>query len=171
LISTDLKADYVVSNTFQYPFSDEIAARIAAVPGVQTTAPIRFSAATIDGQPEVVAAFDAPDYSRAVTLTLESGTLATDDGLLVTSSRAASEGWQVGDTVTVELPTGARDLPIAGIIAPSGFVRADIVVPLAVLEAGGDPPWTTSSTSTGRPAPTQQRSPPGSTPCWPTCPP
>ena len=73
LISTDLKADYVVSNTFQSPFSDAIAARIAAVPGVQTTAPIRFSAATIDGRPDVVAAFDAPDYGRAVTLTLESG--------------------------------------------------------------------------------------------------
>ena len=76
LISTDLKADYVVSNTFQSPFSDAIAARIAAVPGVQTTAPIRFSAATVDGRPDVVAAFDAPDYSRAVTLTLESGTLS-----------------------------------------------------------------------------------------------
>ena len=40
----------------------------------------------------------------------------------------------------MELPTGARDLPIAGIIAASGLVRADIVVPLAVLEAGGVPP-------------------------------
>ena len=40
----------------------------------------------------------------------------------------------------MELPTGARDLPIAGIITASGLVRADIVVPLAVLEAGGVPP-------------------------------
>src|SRR6478609_6635982 len=141
LISTDLKADYVVSNTFQSPFSDGIAARIATVPGVETTAPIRFSAATVDGRQDVVAAFDAPDYGRAVTLTLESGTLSTgDDHLLITGSRAASEGWQVGDTVTVELPTGARDLPIAGIITASGLVRSDIVVPLAVLDAGGVPP-------------------------------
>src|SRR6478735_3838880 len=141
IVSTDLKADYVVSNTFQSPFSDAIAGKIAAVPGVQTTAPIRFSAATVDGQPEVVAGFDAPDYGRAVTLTLESGTLATGgNSLLITGSRAASEGWKVGDTVTVELPTGARDLPIAGIITASGLVRADIVVPLAVLDAGGVPP-------------------------------
>ena len=141
LISTDLKADYVVSNTIQSPFSPAIGTQIAAVPGVETSAPIRFSAATIDGQPEVVAAFDAPDYARAVTLTLQSGTLTTgDNSLLVTGSRAVSEGWQVGDTVTVELPTGATDLPIGGIIAPSGFVLADIVVPLTALEAGGVPP-------------------------------
>ena len=141
LISTDLKADYVVSNTIQSPFSPAIGAQLAAVPGVGTIAPIRFSAATIDGQPEVVAAFDAPDYGRAVTLTLQSGTLATgDNSLLVSGSRADSQGWQVGDTVTVELPTGATDLPIAGIIAPSGFVLADIVVPLTALEAGGVPP-------------------------------
>jgi putative ABC transport system permease protein len=141
LIRTDLKADYVVSNTFQSPFSAAIATQIATVPGVETTAPIRFSAATIDGRQDVVAAFDAPDYSRAVTLTLESGTLVTgDDGLLVAGSRATSEGWKVGDTVTVGLPTGARDLPIAGIITASGLVRADIVVPLAALEAGGVPP-------------------------------
>jgi putative ABC transport system permease protein len=43
LISTDLKADYVVSNTFQSPFSPAIATKIATVPGVETTAPIRFS--------------------------------------------------------------------------------------------------------------------------------
>ena len=93
----------MVSNTIQSPFSPAIGTQIAAVPGVETSAPIRFSAATIDGQPEVVAAFDAPDYARAVTLTLQSGTLTTgDNSLLVTGSRAFSEGWQVGDTVTVE---------------------------------------------------------------------
>ena len=145
MVSTDLKADYVVSNAVGSPFSAAIAPRLAAVPGVQSAVPSRFAVATVNGQQEPVAAFDPAAYSQIAAITVQSGDLATGgDGLLVTGSRADTQGWTVGDIVTVDLPAGARDLPITGIIAPSTLIRADIVVPPAVLDAGGVTPMDTA---------------------------
>ena len=145
MVSTDLKADYVVSNAVGSPFSAAIAPRLAAVPGVQSAVPSRFAVATVNGQQEPVAAFDPAAYSQIAAITVQSGDLATGgDGLLVTGSRADTQGWTVGDIVTVDLPAGARDLPITGIIAPNTLIRADIVVPPAVLDAGGVTPMDTA---------------------------
>jgi putative ABC transport system permease protein len=141
LVKTDLKADYIVSNAVQAPFSAAIAPQIAAVDGVMQAVPFRFGAAQIGGQQTFVSAFDAQAMSRMITLTVESGSLDTgDDGLLVVSDRATSEGWKVGDVVTVGLPTGPAELPIAGIIGRSNFIGGDIVLPLAALQAGGVAP-------------------------------
>ena len=141
LVSSDLKADYIVSNAIQAPFSAAIAPQIAAVDGVSAAVPFRFSIVEIGGQQDFVAGFDAEQMSQMITLTLEAGTLATGaDGLLVTSTRAADEGWSVGDTLTISLPSGPTDLPIAGIIAPSPLIGGQIVIPLAALEAAGVAP-------------------------------
>ena len=141
LVSTDLKADYVVSNAVQTPFSAAIAPKIAAVPGVSAAVPFRFANATVDGAQTFIAGFDAPQFSQVVTLTVKSGNLQTgDDGILVTSTKAESAGWKVGDTVKVKLPAATKDLRITGIIAPTNFVGSDVVLPLAALEAGGVAP-------------------------------
>jgi putative ABC transport system permease protein len=141
LVKTDLKADYVISNAVQAPFSAAIAPQIAAVDGVSEAVPFRFGVVQIGGQQNFVAAFDAQAMSQVVTITVQSGSLDTgDDGLLVVDDRAAAEGWKVGDTVTIDLPAGPAELPIAGIIARSQFVGGEIVLPLAALEAGGVAP-------------------------------
>ena len=101
----------MVSGATAAPFSPTIAPRIAAVPGVALAVPLRVTVATVNGQQGAVAAVDAAAFSQVVALTVESGSLATgDDGLLVSSTRADAEGWKVGDTVTVGLPAGARNL-------------------------------------------------------------
>ena len=109
MVSTDLKADYVVSNAVQAPFSPAIAAADRRRAGVATPVPFRFTVATIERPADRSSPpFDARRFSRVVAITVESGGLDTgDDGLLVTSTRAAAEGWKVGDTVTVGLPAGA----------------------------------------------------------------
>ena len=141
MVSTGLTADFVVSGATSAPFSPAIAPRIAAVPGVALSVPLRVSVATVNGQQTAVAAVDAGELSQVVATTVQSGSLATgDDGLLVTSTRADTEGWQIGDTVTVGLPAGATDLTVTGILAPNRFLAADLVVSLAVLEAGGVAP-------------------------------
>ncbi len=141
IVSTDLKADYVVSNATGAPFSAAIAPMVAAVPGVANAVPLRFSVAGVNGRQGTVAAFDAVALSQDVALTVESGDLnAGDTGLLVTSDRAGAEGWKVGDTVTIDLPAGSRTMPITGILAPSRFLGADVILPPAVLQAGGVAP-------------------------------
>ncbi len=141
LVSTELKADYIVSNAVQAPFSAAVGAQLAQVPGVATVAPVRFGAAQIDGKQDFVSALDASAFSKVATLSVDSGSLSTGDtGLLVQRDRAATAGWKVGDQVTLGLPAGPTTLPIAAIIAPSRFAGADIVLPLAALEAGGVAP-------------------------------
>jgi putative ABC transport system permease protein len=141
LISSDLKADYIVSNAIQAPFSAAVAPEIAALPGVSAAVPFRFSIVDIDGEQSFVAAFDPVAMSQVVAITVESGSLDTgDDGVLVSSSRAEAAGWSVGDQITVGLPAGPVTLTISGIIAPSPLIGGEIVLPLAVLEAGGVAP-------------------------------
>jgi len=141
LVSTELKADYVVSNAIQAPFSAAVAPKIAQLDGVAQAVPFRFSVLQIGGKQEFVSAFDALAMSQVVAIDLKSGSLDTGaDGLLVVQDRATAEGWQLGRPITVDLPTGPVELPITGIIGASRFVGADIVLPPAVLEAGGVAP-------------------------------
>ena len=129
LVSSDLKADYVVSNAVQSPFSATIATQIAEVPGVADAVPFRFGSAKVNGQQTFVAGFDGEQFSRVVVIDVKSGDLQTgDDGILVTDTKASSEGWKVGDTVAVDLPAGTASLRVAGIIAPSSLVGADVVL-------------------------------------------
>ena len=138
LVSSDLKADYVVSNAVQAPFSAAIAPEIAAVPGVSAAVPFRFGAAEIGGEQTFIAAFDGQAMSQVVSITVDSGALNTEsDGVMVVNDRATAQGWQVGDTVTVGLPAGPAELPIVGIIEASPFIGSEIVLPPAALEAGG----------------------------------
>src|SRR5664279_1121369 len=100
-----------------------------------------FTVATVNGQQGAVAAVDTAVFSQVVAMTVESGSLATgDDGLLVSDTRAAAEGWKVGDTVTVGLPARAVQLTVTGIFAANRFLAADVVVSPAVLAAGGVTP-------------------------------
>ena len=141
LVSTDLKADYVVSNATQAPFSSAVAPKVAQVDGVGEAVPIRFGTVQIGGQQDVVSSFDGPAMSDVVAITVESGSLDTGDtGMLVTGDRAAAQGWKVGDPVRVDLPAGAAELKVTGIIKASQLLGGDIVLPPAVLEAGGVAP-------------------------------
>ncbi len=141
LVDTGLKADYVVSNAVQTPFSAAIAPEIAKVQGVSAAVPFRFTSVKVGDQDVFGSSFDAPALSELVAIDLESGSLETgDDGILVTPDRATTEGWKLGDTVTVGLPAGPAQLKVTGIIMPSQFIGADVVIPPAVLERGGVAP-------------------------------
>ncbi len=141
LVDTGLKADYVVSNAVQTPFSSAIAPQIANVPGVAGAVPFRFSGIKIGNEDVFGSSFDPPALADMVAIDVTSGSLDIgDDGLLVTPDRAAAEGWKLGDTVTIGLPAGSAQLKVTGIVAPSQFIGSDIVVPPAVLERGGVAP-------------------------------
>ncbi len=126
------------SNAIGVPFSTEIADRIAAVPGVADVVPVRYGSAQLDGQDTFLTATDVTHYQDMVALTVVNGSLRID-GLVVAQDRAAERGWQIGDQVSVTLPGGTVDLPVAAIIEPNQLAGSTIV-PLAVLEQGGQTP-------------------------------
>ncbi|MET3808318.1 putative ABC transport system permease protein [Nakamurella sp. UYEF19] len=137
-LRTDLTADYVVSNATPAPFSATIGPRIAAVPGVADVVGFRVTVAGVNGVQGNVSSFDPTALRKVVALTVKSGDLDIgDNGVLVTSTRAETEGWKVGDTLIIGLPAGPRTMPIVGILAPTRFLGADVVLPPAALRTGG----------------------------------
>lgn len=141
LVKSDLKADYVVSNAVQTPFSASIAPEIAALDGVSASVPFRFTAAQVNGEQAFLSSFDGQAMSQVIAVDLLAGSLDMgSDGVLVEDKRAATEGWQVGDPVTVVLPTGPAELHVAGIVKGSRFIGSEIVLPPAALESGGVAP-------------------------------
>jgi putative ABC transport system permease protein len=141
LVKSDLKADYVVSNAVQTPFSAAIAPEIAAVDGVAASVPYRFTMAEVGGEQTFLASFDGLALSEVVAVNVLAGSVDMgSDGVLVEDGRATAEGWQVGDPVAVVLPTGPAELQVAGIVKGSPFIGSEIVLPPAALEAGGVAP-------------------------------
>jgi putative ABC transport system permease protein len=138
LLSTDLRADYIVTSAIQAPFSAAVATEISAVAGVQDAVPFRSAVATVNGQQQSVAAFDPLRFSRVVTLSVQAGDLATpDNGVLVTGARANSEGWKLGDTIPIGFPAGPILMRITAILGPSRALGSDVVVTPGALAAGG----------------------------------
>ncbi len=139
LVKSDLKADYVVSNAVQAPFSAAIAPEIAAVPGVSAAVPFRFGAAEIGGEQTFLAAFDGQAMSQVVSITVDSGALNTaTDGVLVISDRAAGRRL-AGRRPDHRWPAGrpGRGAPSPGSSRPARSSVPRSSLPPAALEAGG----------------------------------
>lgn len=132
LIAADLRADYVVSNAIGAPFSATVGDRIAALPGVAQVVPVRYGTAEIDGADAFLVAADPAALGRMTSLVLTAGRL-DGGGLVAARDRAATAGWQVGDTVTMTFSSGVVDLPLTGIVEPSQLAGS-LIVPPAVLD-------------------------------------
>jgi putative ABC transport system permease protein len=142
LVDDGLKADYVVSNAVQVPFSTSVARDLAAVDGVDEVAAYRVGFGQVGGQDTFLAAFDPDPMLRAVTVEQATGDLeALGDGTaLLSDDRAAAEGLAVGDTLELTLPAGPQELEVAGTYATNQFIGAPVVVSPETLEEGGVAP-------------------------------
>jgi putative ABC transport system permease protein len=133
-----LEAQFVVSNAVGQPFSPALADRIAGLDGVAEVARVRYNAAQADGSDVFLSAFDPAAYAQAAEFDITAGDDALpSDGVLVSEDYAEDHGTGVGDTVTVALPAGGRQMHVGGIFAPTQLLFADLVVGLEALEFGG----------------------------------
>jgi putative ABC transport system permease protein len=136
-----LEAQFVVSNAVGQPFSPALADRISGLDGVAEVARVRYNAAQADGRAVFLAAFEPAAYAQAAEFDISAGTDALpSDGVLVSEDYAGEHGTGVGDTVTVALPAGSRQLQVSGVFAPTQLLFADLVVGLEALESGGVTP-------------------------------
>ena len=133
-----LEAQFVVSNAVGQPFSPALADRIAGLDGVAEVARVRYNAAQADDRDVFLSAFDPAAYGRAAEFDITAGDDALpSDGVLVSEDYAEDHGTGIGDTVTVALPAGSRQMQVGGIFAPTQLLFADLVVGLEALEFGG----------------------------------
>ena len=164
-ISRTLKADFVVSSVNGKLFAPDVAARVAAAPGIGLVSTITVAPVLLDGAAQTITGADPSTIAQAIALEFVSGGLADVHGanLAVDDKTAADRGWKQGQTFTVALPGSSEQMRIAavyrsdlgasGLIAERtelerlGWPHQDGTV-FAVLKPGADAAATSSALAT-----------------------
>ncbi len=141
-IGDTMQADYVVSTAVGQPFTPAIGDRIAATPGVAAVTRTRFGVGRFDGEESVLVAYDEDTADRSLEVAFASGGFPglRDNGLLVDEVIAADRGWRTGDTVELQVQSGARRTLRIGGVFERNNVLGDYVVSLRTFDSMGGAP-------------------------------
>ncbi|MFI6518911.1 ABC transporter permease [Spirillospora sp. NPDC050679] len=124
-------ADFIVAPTGMGGVGSDVAAKVAAVPGVRSVAAYQTGNVKIDGKRSAIVSGDTAALARATRMeTVAGGTSVGADGLLVAKETADKRKWTVGTTVPVTFVDGrTQNLRVAGVYAEN-----DLLGPLVVAE-------------------------------------
>ncbi|MGH3589136.1 MAG: FtsX-like permease family protein, partial [Pseudonocardia sp.] len=138
-IEETLTSQYIVSNVVGAPFSTDIAEQIREIDGISTVSQFRQAFAEADGSGAFVGAADPSQLAEALQFPMVAGALAVlkPGTVLVDSTTAERQGYQVGDTVAMKFQGATIDLAVVGIFGNAGAVPANYLVTLDTLEKGG----------------------------------
>lgn len=134
-----LAADYSVQSSSQGPgagFSTEIGARIARLPEIGESSPVRFGEWRRDGTRAQVSAADSAVIDALTPLEVRQGDVHSlrDGGVLVSVREADAHAWKVGSVVSMEFArTGVQQVPVKGIYAERRLV-GDYLIDLSTYE-------------------------------------
>jgi putative ABC transport system permease protein len=139
-VAENFVGDYIVSNVFGGAFPAGIAGRMERVDGVANVVRERYGFGSRDGEDQGVAATDPAD-TRALGLSMTSGGVsALEDGtVFLEDSWASDHGLSVGDTVSIQMPTGTKTWRVTGIYDDNPVVFFPILTTLRTLADAGIP--------------------------------
>ena len=140
-IERNFVADYVVSNAIGQPFSSEVTAQVAAVPGVDVASPMRYTGFEVKGDDGFGAAVDPATFTKAVPLEVTSGSFADlGKGTLVLDDAYATKiGAKTGDTVDAKVNGVAGTFRIAAVYKSMDALSLPVLVSLDQATASGLP--------------------------------
>ena len=138
-VEETLTSQFVVSNVVGAPFSTSIAEQIREVDGIKTVAQFRQAFPEVNGSQAFVGAADPSQLAEALQFPMVAGALAVlEPGtVLVDSTTAESQGFEVGDTIAMKFQGGTVDLEVVGVYGNPGAVPANYLVTPDTLEKGG----------------------------------
>ena len=138
VLERTLKADFILTSPTFTGFSTSAAEDLQGVDGVETVSEVRQAEAKVEGGTVFVTGVDPETFDSVSELGVLEGSvtdLAAPDTIAVHEDIAANEGWEIGDTVTVEWPaTGEVELEVAAIYEENGLV-GDWVTSLETYDA------------------------------------
>jgi putative ABC transport system permease protein len=142
IIKRTFTADVVVSNLVGTPFSGKVAQGVAGVKGVTVTSRLRVTQATASGGSTFVAGIDPATYGEVTHVVVDGKRPAQlkPGEVLVASTRAQSEGLELGSRVTLAFGSVSQRLRVAGIFEGTPALPAPFVVPLAEFDKAGIAP-------------------------------
>ena len=121
VVGRNFAGDFVLQSQagFGGGLTTDLESKVAAVPEVRSTTPLRVTTAEVDGSGVLLPAIDPATFTQLVDLKVVSGSLAAVDEpgtIAVDKKKAEAKGWKVGDTVDVVFAnTGSQPLTIAAI--------------------------------------------------------
>ncbi len=118
LIDGSTNFDLIVQSKSFTGFSPEVAATVGGLDGVETAVGFRAGQARIDGKTVSVEAAELTAAGDVLTFDMISGEVAdaASSGVLVSEQEADTNGWTLGDTITMEFQSSpAGDFEIKGI--------------------------------------------------------
>ncbi len=120
--------------------SPELADELRATPGVDVVTQARTSPAVVDGSAtDGFNAFDATTVDELFALGSVQGDLDAlgPDGIAVSADRARDEGWTIGSTIPVTLPTGDATFVVEAIYSGATEWVGSQFVDIEALRANG----------------------------------
>jgi putative ABC transport system permease protein len=108
-VDKSFRADYVVdSGSWNQGFSTRIEDELAAVPGIEHISPMRNAPVELAGTTTSLLAFDTSVIDHLYDFEVSGGSMneVREDGIAVSSEKAAEDGLALGDTVTARFSDG-----------------------------------------------------------------
>ena len=140
-VEQNFVADYVVSNAIQQPFSSQVTSDVAAVPGVETVSPMRFTSIDVGDGGTYSAAVDPVTFGKAVPLDFVEGSLSDlqRNTLLLEEDKAQEQNLRVGSTVEATVAGQKDPYRVAGIYRSMDAMSLPVLVTIEAATAAGVP--------------------------------
>jgi putative ABC transport system permease protein len=129
IVDRTIGAEFLITNQAGRPFPEQVARDVATVPGVASVSAVKLLPAQVNGTSGALVAIDPETYAGMATLDFTAGSLADlGPGDMVVDEQAASGAHlAVGDTATVDVPTGSADYRVAGLYRAAGAFSGFVV--------------------------------------------
>jgi putative ABC transport system permease protein len=127
-------ADVIVTSNNFSSFSGDVAKQVATVDGVRGVSSLRFVDGKINGKSKSLVSIDPATAEEAFKLNMQGGDLSKlSSGLALDALTVKNDGYKLGDTFTLTLPTGSVTLPLVAIYKGvqgsfEGWVTSNAVV-------------------------------------------
>jgi putative ABC transport system permease protein len=107
VVDKNLGADYVLTSQSLQGFSPDVAAKVRAIPGVSAVGETRIGDARVSGKSVILAAV-SDNIADVIKVSMAAGSLnaLNSNELLISKSKAAATGVQLGDNLKIEYPSG-----------------------------------------------------------------
>lgn len=136
-IADSFRADYVLSNAINQPFSHTLTTEAAKVPGVAEVSPVRYAPLEVGGERRFAQAVDPATVERIQTIDIQRGDADLAGATILVSATRAGD-LQPGDTTTVSLGGRSEEVTVSGIYANPGS-QPDYLLSLDTLSDLGAP--------------------------------
>jgi putative ABC transport system permease protein len=136
-LGSTMTADYVITAQGDMPFSNQVAAQVAALPEFSEVSAVRWGNFRVDGDEKGVAATDLSILTDLLDIDVSAGDPATSagPGTIILSTDAAEDlGVAVGDPLVVEFAATGEQTLTVGAIYENSFLIGHHMIDLSTWE-------------------------------------